>query len=221
MNYLLLTLIFAATLSLAFYLKRTNLFGNARPFFTSIAIAGLFNVLLSYLFVVSGILMFDSNYLSGIVVMGIPIEQILLCLMLPYSFLLLYCHLNQNQDLKKTDKYSLSISNVLMGLSIAMIFFAYSKGLTVITFSLMLLSLFYVEYKNPIRFMSQFYRSYLFALIFFLILFVPIHYFSIYNYPLSQTIALKIAFIPFESYFSFLTMGLLTVYVYEFAKRRL
>jgi energy-converting hydrogenase Eha subunit E len=220
MNYLFLLLILAASILLSVIALRSKAFSSWKPVFSAIAAGALFNVMLSFAFSNLNIVQYQSKYLSAGQADGIPLEQVLLSFALPFAFLVIYGFLNSAKPITKTDKFSLSISNVLMGLSIAMLFFAYNKGLAVVTFSLLLLLLFYLEYRNQLRFMLPFYRAYAVALILFLVVFVPINALSIYRYTKGQTIELSIAYIPFEAYFSFLTMGLVTVFAYELSKRR-
>lgn len=150
----------------------------------------------------------------------IPLEQVLLCLILPYLFLVIYFALNAKYQLIKPDKYSLSISNLLMGLCIAMIFFAYTKMYAVSTFGLLLLTLFFLEYRNSRRFMLPFYRAYVVALIPFLIIFVLLHAMDAYVYAIQHTINLRIAYIPFELYFYFMCSSLITLAIYELKKHK-
>jgi energy-converting hydrogenase Eha subunit E len=221
MNYLFLALTITLALLITWVALRYKEFKGWRPILVAVAISGLVNVLLSSAFFALNALQYRAEFLSAVEVGGMPIEALLLSFVLPYAFIVIYVSLHASYPLVKADKYSLSISNVIMGLSCAMIFFAYNKVLALITFSFLLLTLFYVEYKNQLRFMLQFYRSYAAAFILFLLIFLPIHVLSIYKYTTEQTIKLKIAYIPFESYFYFLWMGLVAVTVYELTKRRI
>ncbi|MDB5020436.1 MAG: hypothetical protein JWQ28_1563, partial [Pedobacter sp.] len=58
------------------------------------------------------------------------------------------------------------------------------------------------------------------ALIVFLFIFIPVNLLSIYNYTVAQTIELKIAYIPFESYFTFLWISLVAIFSFEYFKRQ-
>ncbi|MDB5021674.1 MAG: hypothetical protein JWQ28_2801, partial [Pedobacter sp.] len=216
MTFLFLAFIIAAIIVLTFIAFRFKAFSSSKPILAAVAIAGLFNLLLFIIFNKQGILTFQHEYLSNVNVSGIPVEPILLSFVLPYALLVIYMALNVAFPFVKADKYSLSISNMIMGLSIAMIFFAYDKGLAIITFSLLLLTLFYVEYKSRLRFMLHFYRAYAAALIVFLLIFIPENQLSIYNYTAAQTIELKLAYIPFESYFTFLWISLVAIFSFEY-----
>jgi energy-converting hydrogenase Eha subunit E len=220
MNYLFLLLTLGATLLIAFFARRFDASRTWKPMFVAVVVGGLSNVLLACAFYALNVLKFAPKYLSTPDVGFVPIEQIMLSFVLPYAFLAIYSYLNAAHPLVKADKYSLSVSNLIIGLSLAMIFFAYNKLFAVITFSLLLITLFYVEYKTRLRFMLQFYRSYGLALLPFLLIFIPLNLLSIYKYTLEQTIELKIAYIPFESYFYFLWSCLITTTFYELFKRR-
>lgn len=219
MNFLIFVLCLTLGFLITFLLIRFKVGVSGPAMLSAAAIAGVFNVLMTYVFTGVRVLSFGDSMILGAKVAGVPVEQLLLCFLLPYVFLAIYLFLNTNQPLQKADKYSLSISNVLMGLSIAMIFFAYNKALAAITFSSMLLILFYIEYRSTLRFMLAFYRAYLFALVVFLVIFVPLHIASFYRYALPGTIELKLAYIPFEGYFYFFTMGLIVVFSYERLKQ--
>jgi hypothetical protein len=218
MNFLLVATILVLAFLIAFLLTRFKLNRGRKALLSAVVISGVFNLIMTYVFTGTGVLSFGDSMTLGFKVAAVPVEQLLMCFLLPYAFLAIYLYLNGRPALQKPDKYSLSISNVLMGLSIAMIFFAYNKALAAITFSLMLLLLFFIEYRSTLRFMLLFYRAYLFALILFLLIFVPLHYVSFYKYALPGTIELKLAYIPFEVYFYFFTIGLLAVFSYERVK---
>ena len=215
MNFLLVAAILVLASLTAFLMTRFKVDGNRKAIRSAVALGGVYNLIMTFVFVASRVLSFGDSMILGFKVLGVPVEQVLLCFLLPYAFLAIYLYLNGHRALQKPDKYSLSISNVLMGLSIAMIFFAYNKALAAITFSIMLLILLYIEYKSTLRFMLPFYRAYLYALVLFLLIFVPLHIASFYRYALPGTIELNLAYIPFEGYFYYLTMGLIAVFSYE------
>jgi hypothetical protein len=220
MNYLFLLILLVFTGLLFIVQRQMKLSIPKVPLAFALAAGGLLNLLMSFVFAQSGLLSFDSPFDSQLSIAKLPVEQVLLCLILPYLFLVIYYSLNLKKPLVKADKYSLSISNIIMGLCIAIIFFAYTKMYAVTTFGLLLLTLFYVEYRNRIRFMLSFYRAYVVALIPFLVIFISLNAMDAYHYAIQHTIALKIAYIPFEFYFYFLCSSLITLGVCELQKGR-
>lgn len=151
---------------------------------------------------------------------GLPYEVILSVFVLPFSGLAIYSFLNARYPAQTFEKYSLAVSNILMGLCIAMIFFAYTKWYPVFTFALMLLTLFLVEYKNKIRFMYRFYRTYLVMFAVYLVMMVPFHYVNHFRYNEEQTIKFKLLYVPFEGYFLLFSGLLISILLYEVFKRR-
>jgi hypothetical protein len=220
MNFLLLLAISAILILSSFLALRSKVVKDVKPVLLSVVITGVFFTFVSFLYHVLGVVSYAPNGLLGLYVAGLPLEQVLLCFIFPYSALVIHLILNKSFGIGTTDKYSLSISNVLMGLSIAMIFFAYSKWYTLITFSILLLTLFYIEYVNKIRFMLPFYRTFMTGLVLFLVVFIPLNSFEMVKHDVAQTIELKIAYIPFESYFGFFELSLISVFLLEFFKQK-
>lgn len=151
---------------------------------------------------------------------GIPYEIIASAFVFPFAGITIYSFLNSRYPAQTYEKYSLALSNILMGLCIAMIFFAYSKWYPVFTFALMIIILFLVEYKNRIRFMYRFYRTYLIALIAYLVTSVPFHYANHIRYNEVHTVKFKLIYVPFESYFYFFSMMLISILLFEVFKKK-
>lgn len=157
----------------------------------------------SHLLKLSGFLTFDARYITGQYFGTLPIEEWLFCVLMPFTALGIYTFLNQSFPGNSLQKFSLTVSNLLLGLCIAMLFFAYQSGniySIVFDVSLVLL-LIYIEYFNKLRFMYRFYRACLVCMI----LFYPV-YFIITG--LAQV------------YFYFMTLLLAGVYLFELFKSK-
>lgn len=151
---------------------------------------------------------------------GIPYEIIATAFIFPFAGISFYNFLNNRYPEQTYEKYSLALSNILMGLCIAMIFFAYSKWYPVFTFALMIIILFLVEYKNKIRFMYRFYRAYLAALVAYLLVTVPFHYANHIRYNEVHTVKFKLIYVPFENYFYIFSMVLISIWLFEVFKKK-
>ena len=214
---LLLTAVLVISLVLIFQAKATAfwkailpaVFGTGAIFITS-------SLLLSGLKIVS----YDLDAFVGGDSSGIPYEIIASAFVFPFAGIALYNFLNIRYPAQTYEKYSLALSNILMGLCIAMIFFAYSKWYPVFTFALVLIVLFLVEYKNKIRFMYRFYRAYLVALIAYLVVSVPFHYANMIRYNEVHTVKFRLIYVPFESYFYFFSMVLIGILLFEIFKKK-
>lgn len=166
------------------------------------------------------VFVFNPPYLTGIILWELPLEESLLTLLLPLCGLSAYLFLNAKYPKNTLEKYSLALSNILLGISIAMIFFGYQKLYTMYTFVILLVFLLYIEYVNKLRFMYKFYRAYLFSLIPFYVVFGILTSTPVIQYTTSETLDFRLGQIPFETHFYFMDMLLLTVYLFELFKSR-
>ncbi|MNI69679.1 hypothetical protein D3C85_1410710 [compost metagenome] len=118
-------------------------------------------------------------------------------------------------------KYSLALSNLILGLCIAILFFSYSRWYTLINFGFLLVVLGYVEYVNVrLRFMYRFFRAYLVSLIPFYIVNGFLTAIPVVMYNDKENLGFRVGTIPFEDHFYLMGLLLLNIYFYEKYKDR-
>ncbi len=172
-------------------------------------LSSLFFSLIAYIFA-----------MLGVQVMGFSWQEFLVYPLLSFAGLLIYQFLNVAYTDNSLEKFTLSLSNLLLGICAAMLFFTYAKWFSVITFGILLLLLLYIEYFNKLRFMYRFYRTYLISLFLFYPAFALLIAKHIVEYDPSQTVNLNIGNIPLECYFFFIGMLLLSTYLLELFNSR-
>ncbi|MFA4871229.1 MAG: lycopene cyclase domain-containing protein [Pedobacter sp.] len=101
-----------------------------------------------------------------------------------------------------------------------MLFFGYLKLYTLITFLILFALLLYVEYKNKLRFMYRFYRTYAALLIPFYLLCIFIKKQPQLVFNENATLKLNLFYLPIEVYFFFMGMLLVAIYLFEFFKSK-
>ncbi|RZL46865.1 MAG: lycopene cyclase domain-containing protein [Pedobacter sp.] len=163
---------------------------------------------------------FNPNYLIGAYYRGFPLEGYLFLFSFCFAGLGIYTFLNNRYAKNDLQKYALTVSHLLIGICIAMLFFTYTKWYTAITFAFLMLLLIGVEYINTLRFMYRFYRAYVACLIPFYICYVIICNLPIISYDVKQNVGFSLARIPFENHFFMMAMLLLGVYLMEVFKSR-
>lgn len=166
------------------------------------------------------VIVFNPPYLTGLTLWELPIEELLLSMLLPGAGLAVYFFLNTRYPANGLEKYSLAVSNILLGVCIAMLYFGHQKLFTVFTFALLMAFLVYIEYVSKIRFMYKFYRAYLASLIVFYIVYGMLTSIPVVQYNIAETLNFNLFHIPFESHFYFMDMLLLSVYLFEVFKSR-
>jgi len=166
------------------------------------------------------VIVFNPPYLTGMTLWELPIEELLFLFLLPLAGIGIYQLLNIRYPDNTLEKYSLAVSNIMLGICIAMLYFGHTKLYTVFTFAILLVFIIYVEYVSKIRFMYRFYRAFLVALIPFYLTATVLTTVPVIQYNAKETLDFNLVHIPFESHFYFMGMLLLSIFLYEVFKAR-
>jgi len=201
--------------------KKVYFFSKWKFILPAILITGIVFLIWDLLFVKLNVWSFNPAYLVGISFFGLPLEEILFFLTVPYACVFIYECLNVYFPKNNLQRYSLALSNLLLGVCIAILFFGYSKWYTVINFGFLFVVLFYVEYVNAkLRFMYKFYRAYLVSLLPFYVVNGFLTAIPVVIYNQKETLNMRVGTIPFEDHFYLLSLLLMNVFLYEFFRNR-
>ena len=151
---------------------------------------------------------------------SVPIEYCLLNFSLCFASISVYRLLIikfPNNDLQR---YSLAISNLLLGLCVAFLFFGYPKYYTLFVFALLLLVLFLIEYVGVLRFMYKAYRAFVFMLLPFGIIYGVLFSEALMSIANKEIIGMNVWVVPIESFVLFLSMLLISIYLFEHYTRK-
>lgn len=166
------------------------------------------------------VIVFNPPYLTGTILWQLPVEELLALLALPLMGLAVYLFLNSRYPDQKYQPYSLALSNLMLGVCIAMLYFGYQKYYTLFTFAILLLLLLYIEYVNNLRFMYRFYRAFLVSLVPFYIFYGIAANLPVVQFHQEATLDFNLLGLPFETPFYYMSMMLFSVYFYELFKSR-
>lgn len=180
-------------------------YNHTKPALLSILLTGVIFLLLPFLFIRLGILSFSK-------------ELLVFSFIAPALGLCLYCYLNYRFPNNNPEKFSLSVSNLMLGICVAMLFFGYLKWYTAIIFFISFALLLYIEYKNKLRFMYRFYRVYALLLLPFYAVCLIIRNQSLLKFDEHATLKLTLGGVSIEAYFYLMSMLLLAVYLFELFK---
>ncbi|RBQ03664.1 lycopene cyclase domain-containing protein [Pedobacter miscanthi] len=220
-TYLLINLAVILFPLLLSFDKKVHFFSKWKFIFLAILATGVVFLVWDMLFTKLNVWSFNPDYLIGINLMGLPLEEMLFFLTVPYACVFIYECLNVYFPKNHLQKYSLALSNLFLGLCVAMLFFGYSKWYTFINFGFLLLVLGYVEYVNvKFRFMYKFYRAYFVSLIPFYIVNGFLTAIPVVMYNNKENIGFRVGSIPFEDHFYLMSLLLMNVFLYEVFKNR-
>lgn len=176
------------------------------------------------LFTTNKVWSFNPTYISGIYILGLPIEEILFFLLIPYSSLFIYENISYyfkdiwSPKIGKKINFVLAISFLLIGV----LFF--DKLYAAICFSLTAVVLLINQYVLKISYLGKFYFSFLFVLIVFLIFdsFIAGHWLDepIVYYNPNDIINFRILSIPIEDFVYCILFILINVNLYEHFKQK-
>ncbi|WP_293788758.1 lycopene cyclase domain-containing protein [uncultured Pedobacter sp.] len=201
--------------------KKVHFFSKWKFVFPAILLTGIVFLIWDILFTKLNVWSFNPDYLVGINLFGLPLEEMLFFLTVPYACVFIYECLNIYFPKSNLQKYSLAVSNLFLGLSVALLFFGYNRWYTLINFGFLLIVLAYVEYVNvKFRFMYRFYRAYLVSLVPFYIVNGFLTAVPVVIYNDKENIGFRVGTIPFEDHFYLMSLLLMNVFLYEFFKSR-
>lgn len=201
--------------------KKVHFFSKWKFVLPTILLTGVVFLVWDLLFVKLNLWSFNANYITGVNFLGLPVEEMLFFLTVPYACIFIYECLNVYFPANNLQKYSLAISNLILGLSIAILFFGYSKWYTLINFGFLFILLSYIEYVNQEhRFMYRFYRAYLVSLIPFYVVNGFLTWKPVVLYNNEEILGMRIGTIPFEDHFYLMALLLMNVYLYEVFKKK-
>jgi hypothetical protein len=160
------------------------------------------------------------NDTMGIFFKDIPLEQYLLNFTFSFAAIGLYQYLNLKFPKNDLQRYSLAMSNLLLGLCVAFLFFAYTKWYTLSTFATLLVLLLFIEYIGKLRFMYRAYRAFVVMLVPFYIIYGILFWSGTITIAKNQLSGMCLASIPIENHFVALAMMLVSIYMFEFFRTK-
>ena len=219
-SYLLIdlcTILFPIALS---FDKRVQFRKDWKYIWPGMAITGLVFLGWDILFITKGVWSFNDNYIIGLKFFGLPVEEILFFLTVPFACLFIYACLNYYVKWQVSDKVTAVISNLLIVLSACLLVDFYNRLYTLITFSLLLLLIIWMQYVSRQAWLNNFYRTYIIILIPFYIINGILTSLPIVIYNNSQNMGLRAGSIPFEDHFYCMALLLMNIGFFEYFRRK-
>ncbi|MFL5730931.1 MAG: lycopene cyclase domain-containing protein [Cytophagaceae bacterium] len=167
-----------------------------------------------------GIWSFNPDYVVGIFIAGLPLEEWMFFFTVPFSCMFIYEALNYYIREDYLQKYSEAISYVLMGSFILIAIINYSKWYTVTSMSGAAISLMVHQlyFKNKLT--GRFYVAYLVHLIPFFVINGMLTSIPVILYNNAENTGLRIGSIPVEDMAYSMILLLMNVSFYEYFKNR-
>lgn len=212
-----LTILFPVVLS---FDKRVKFYKSWRYLWPGMAISGLLFLIWDILFTIKGVWSFNNNYITGLTIAGLPIEEVFFFLTVPFACVFIYECLNYYIKWQLPSAISKAISLVLIVGSIALICVYHNRWYTEITFTLLLILLVLLQYIFKAKWLNRFWLAYMISLIPFYVVNGILTSIPIVMYNNQQNMALRAGTIPFEDHFYSMALLLMNVGLFEHFKTR-
>ena len=149
-----LTIFFPVILS---FDKRVQFFKSWKFIFPGLFITGLLFLLWDYVFTIYGVWSFNPDYIIGVYMLNLPLEEILFFVTVPFACIFIYECLNYYVKKDILKRYSIYINSALFGFSVLMLLLYYDRVYTLITFGLLAVVLLFAEFIIKSSILSRFY----------------------------------------------------------------
>src|SRR6476661_3124834 len=156
-----LTILFPLLLS---FDKKVHFYKRWRHLLPGLLITGTVFLVWDWYFTLKNVWSFNSQYIIGWNIMGLPIEEILFFITVPFSCVFIYECLQAYFPANSWKKVSTPVNVLLMLLSVYMLIQYHDRIYTVVTFSLLMLIVLYVQLSNW-QFMGRFYQAFAVSLL--------------------------------------------------------
>ena len=212
-----LTIFFPVILS---FDKRVQFSKQWKFILPGLLISGAIFLVWDYIFTIADVWSFNPEYVTGIWLFNLPVEEILFFITVPFACIFIYECLNYyiRKDILKSFQTGISIT--FLGLSMTMLIFFYDRVYTLVTFGLLLTILLYAAFIKKETYLGRFYLAYLVSLVPFLIVNGFLTSIPIVMYNDAENMAFRVGTIPFEDFFYSLSLLLMNVIFYEYFKGR-
>lgn len=200
--------------------KRVQFFKSWKYIFPGLMISGLLFLFWDHLFTVFEVWSFNPDYVQGIYILDLPLEEILFFITVPFACIFIYECLNyyiKPDILKPVSAY---ITYVLIILCALLLFNYYDRVYTLITFALLLVILIFAQFVFKVPYLSRFYLAYLISLFPFYIVNGLLTSIPVVMYNDAENMAFRVGTIPFEDHFYSMAMLLMNVMFFEYFRKR-
>lgn len=185
----------------------------------ALMLGGIVFLIWDHYFVIHQVWSFNPNYITGIYIAELPVEEILFFLTIPYACVFVYANFKIRFPHINNHNFSKYVLVILLIFSVVIVILFYNCIYTLITFTLLIILCIYFLKKERI-YLNTFFISYVVCLIPFAIVNGLLTSIPIVLYNNMENVDFRWGTIPFEDSFYMLALLLLDVELFEQFKKR-
>ena len=213
----LLTLLFPLLLS---FDKKVAFYKSWRYLWPGMLITGLVFLFWDVLFTIDGVWSFNPKYVIGTNIIGLPVEEILFFLTVPFACTFIYACLNYYLKWQINIRLTQVISNIIVIFSILILVFYHHHMYTRVSFTLVAFLVILFQFILKVRWLNNFYVAYLVALVPFYIINGILTSLPVVLYNNDQNMGIRLGTIPVEDHFYLMALLLMNIGLFEYFKSK-
>jgi len=200
--------------------KRMNFYKRWNALFIALPVVALFFIVWDELFTRMGVWSFNKEFLTGIFIGSLPLEEWMFFFFVPYSCIFIYDSLKYFFKKDWMQSISKQITFTLIPLLVLIAILNYNRLYTSITFALtsVFLIVHYIVFKT--RYLGRFYLGYLVHLIPFFIVNGILTAFPVVIYNDSENMGIRMVSIPVEDSIYSMLLLIMNITIYEYLNER-
>lgn len=210
----ILTIFFPVVLS---FDKRVAFAKTWKFIWPGMAITGSIFLFWDILFTIYGVWSFNDKYITGLRFFGLPLEEILFFLTVPFACIFIYACLNYYVRWQLPQNFAKGISIFLMIGSLVLLAIYHDRLYTAVTFALLPVVLLLTFKKS---WLPRFYLAYIVSLLPFYMVNGLLTSIPVVLYNNAQNMAIRITTIPFEDHFYSMALLMMNIAFYDYYKNR-
>jgi lycopene cyclase domain-containing protein len=219
-TYLLLMLGSIAVPLIYSFENEVRYYKKLKYLFPAIIFTGVIFIIWDIRFESLGIWSFNPEYLTGIYIINLPVEEWLFFIVIPYCCVFIYEILKVKLSHFEKPDIFLTVSIVLLIAFALLAYFARQKLYTFFTFFLLTIYFGYTIFRNHFKQnLTKFYLTYLISLIPFTIVNGLLTALPVVNYDNSHNLGLRLFTIPVEDFGYFFLLLLMNITIYEYLQK--
>lgn len=184
------------------------------------ALTGMVFLFWDVLFTVKGVWWFNTDRIIGINFFGLPLEEILFFLTVPFACIFIYACLNFYVKWEPNIRLTRILSNLILILSGVMLILYHDRIYTAVTFGLLFVLIVYLQFIKKAAWLGKFFLTYLVSLIPFYVVNGLLTSIPVVLYNDAENIGLRCSTIPFEDHFYSMALLLMNIGFFEYFKNR-
>jgi len=185
-----------------------------------ILITGALFLFWDVIFTIDNVWSFNPKYIVGISILGLPLEEVLFFLTVPFACTFIYACLNHYLKRQIDIRLTRIISNIIIIFSIVILTFYHHRIYTRVSFTLVAFLLILLQFILKVRWLNRFYVAFLVSLLPFYIINGILTSLPVVIYNNAQNMGFRIGAIPFEDHFYLMALLLMNIGLFEYFKTR-